>query len=489
MIDIFPSYDEFARHYDAGKTQILYVKHSADFDTALSAYYKLTKDAPYSFLLESVEGGAHIGRYSIIACRPDMVWQSSAAHKNPLDELRTHIKRCKIDIMPDHLPPACSGGLYGYLGYEMVRYVEPSVPNDNLDTLDIPEGIMMRPKLLAVFDNVKHELTLSVPVLKTSKTPACTAKAAYDEGCAILKAALEDLNAPLTQDSVSHKSSLTAPLDMTRNFTDEGYCGVVRAAKDHIIAGDAFQIVPSQRFRAPFDLPAIDLYRALRRINPSPFLFHLKMDGFALVGSSPEILVRVEDGEVTVRPIAGTRPRGKTAVEDAALAEDLLGDEKERAEHLMLIDLGRNDVGRVAKIGSVRVTEDFIVERYSHVMHIVSNVVGQLRDNLDCVDALFSGFPAGTVSGAPKIRAMQLIHEFENEKRGFYAGCVGYFDGLGNMNTCIALRTALVKAGEVILQAGAGIVADSDPASENQECISKAQALVSAAEAALRNTP
>lgn len=486
MIDISPPYEDFARHYEAGKTQILYVKHSADFDTALSAYYKLTKDAPYSFLLESVEGGAHIGRYSIIACRPDMVWQSSPAHKKPLDDLRAHIKRCKIDILPEHLPPACSGGLYGYLGYEMVRYVEPTIPNENVDTLDIPEGVMMRPQLLAVFDNVKHELTLSVPVLKTSKTQGCTAKAAYNEACGILKSAITDLNAPLTQESLTHESALTAPLDITRNFTDEEYCDVVRDAKEHIIAGDAFQIVPSQRFRTPFDLPAIDLYRALRRINPSPFLFHLKMDGFALVGSSPEILVRVENGEVTVRPIAGTRPRGKTVAEDAAFAEDLLADEKERAEHLMLIDLGRNDVGRVAKIGSVRVSEDFIIERYSHVMHIVSNVVGQLRNDLDCVDALFSGFPAGTVSGAPKIRAMQLIHEFENEKRSFYAGCVGYFDGLGNMNTCIALRTALVKDGELILQAGAGIVADSVPESENQECINKAMALIHAAENALR---
>ncbi|MEC7701855.1 MAG: anthranilate synthase component I [Pseudomonadota bacterium] len=486
MMQIFPSRADFTANYNDGKTQIVYAHYSADFDTALSAYYKITKDESYSFLLESVEGGAHIGRYSIIACNPDVIWHSNDARGNPLDELRAHIKRCKIDIMPAHLPPACSGGMYGYLGYEMVRYVEPSVPNENEDTLDIPEGVMMRPRLLAVFDNVKHELTLTVPVLKNAATKGCTADAAYDEAVQLLQEAIERLNTPLTQRTVKNESALSAPLSLQRNFTDDGYADLVRAAKEHIFAGDIFQIVPSQRFRAPFDLPAIDLYRALRRINPSPFLFHLKMDGFALVGSSPEILVRVQDGEVTVRPIAGTRPRGKTVEEDAALAEDLLADQKERAEHLMLIDLGRNDVGRVAKIGTVRVTESFTIERYSHVMHIVSNVVGQLRDDLDCVDALFSGFPAGTVSGAPKVSAMKLIHKFENEKRRFYAGCVGYFDGLGNMNTCIALRTALVKDGEIVLQAGAGIVADSIPESENQECINKAMALMKAAEAAIK---
>lgn len=485
MTSIAPSLNDFTANYDAGKTQIVYTQYSADFDTALSAYYKITKDEPYSFLLESVEGGAHIGRYSIIACNPDVTWQSNGNNPNPLDELRRHIKRCKIDVMPDHLPPACSGGLYGYLGYEMVRYFEPTVPNENEDTLNIPEGVMMRPRLLAVFDNVKHELTLSVPVLKTAETKGCTAEAAYEEACALLNDAVARLNTPLAQRHLKTKSALQTPLKLKRNFTDEGYAQLVRDVKEHILAGDIFQIVPSQRFRTEFDLPAIDLYRTLRRINPSPFLFHLKMDGFALVGSSPEILVRVQDGEVTVRPIAGTRPRGKTVEEDAALAEDLLADEKERAEHLMLIDLGRNDVGRVSKIGTVRVTEDFVIERYSHVMHIVSNVVGQLRDDLDCVDALFSGFPAGTVSGAPKVSAMKLIHKFENEKRGFYAGCVGYFDGLGNMNTCIALRTALVKDGEIVLQAGAGIVADSIPESENQECINKAMALMKAAEAAI----
>lgn len=485
MSTFSPNFKTFESHYNNGETQIVYSKYNADFHTALSAYYKITKDEPYSFLLESVEGGAHIGRYSIIACKPDVVWYANAAQDNPLEELRKHIKHCQIDIMPNDLPPACSGGMFGYLGYEMIRFFEQTVPDENIDTLNIPEGVMMRPRLLAVFDNVKHELTLATPVLKTKNTQGCTAKAAYEEACDLLKEAIDNLKTPLAHSDLKNKTALTAPLNIKRSVSDEEYCQIVESAKEHIFAGDIFQIVPSQRFRAPFDLPALDLYRSLRRINPSPFLFHLKMDGFALVGSSPEILVRVQDQEVTVRPIAGTRPRGKTVEEDNALAKELLADEKERAEHLMLIDLGRNDVGRVAEIGSVKVTEEFIIERYSHVMHIVSNVVGKLRNDLDCVDALFSGFPAGTVSGAPKVRAMEIIHKFEKEKRGFYAGCVGYFDGQNNMNTCIALRTALVKDNEVILQAGAGVVADSNPESENQECINKAMAIKKAAEDAI----
>tara|TARA_R110002124_G_scaffold64985_2_gene177713 strand:+ start:523674 stop:525206 length:1533 start_codon:yes stop_codon:yes gene_type:complete len=504
--ELAPSYTQFEHLYNKGETQIVYLKYNADFDTALGAYYKITKDKPYSLLLESVEGGAHIGRYSIIASNPDQIWQVTqglittsnaqgetilseaiSADNTPIDSLRAHIKQCHISAIPDDIPPVCTGGLFGYLGYEMVRYYESSIPDENADTLDIPEAVMMRPQMLAVFDNVKHELTLAVPILKTAQNSTDSAQSCYDHAKHLIDQACSDLQGALPVHMTQSTTKLSLPLKTKRNFTDETFKDVVRAAKDHIYAGDVFQVVPSQRFRVDFDLPAIELYRSLRQINPSPFLFHLKMDGFTLVGSSPEILVRVQNNEVTIRPIAGTRPRGATPEEDSALADELLVDEKERAEHLMLIDLGRNDVGRVAKIGSVRVSEQFTIERYSHVMHIVSNVVGALKDDLDCLDALFSGFPAGTVSGAPKVRAMQLIHKFENEKRSFYAGCIGYFDGQGNMDTCIALRTALVKNGEIIMQAGAGIVADSDPESENQECKNKAKALVSAAEAVIRN--
>jgi anthranilate synthase component 1 len=340
----------------------------------------------------------------------------------------------------------------------------------------------MRPTVVVIFDSVKDEMTVVTPVRPNGRS---SAQNAYAAAIKRLRAVVQALDTPLPHAAATTARKLPAP-EPVSNTTPDEYCRMVDRAKGYIAAGDAFQIVLSQRFSAPFTLPPFALYRALRRTNPSPFLYHLDIGAFALVGSSPEILVRVRNGEVTIRPIAGTARRGATPSEDQALAESLLADPKERAEHLMLLDLGRNDVGRVAEIGSVTVTERFTVERYSHVMHIVSNVVGRLRSDRDAIDALMAGFPAGTVSGAPKVRAMQIIDELEKDKRGAYAGCVGYFSADGQMDTCIVLRTALVKDGVMHVQAGAGLVYDSVPESEQQECINKAKALVRAAEEAVR---
>jgi anthranilate synthase component I len=331
---------------------------------------------------------------------------------------------------------------------------------------------------------VKDEMTIVTPVRPSGRQSAAKA---YAAAVGRLAGAVAALEAPLphTPGLAGRRGTLPAPAPVS-NTTPAQYMAMVERAKEYIRAGDAFQIVPSQRFSAPFTLPPFSLYRALRRLNPSPFLFHLDVGGFALVGSSPEILVRLRAGEVTIRPLAGTRPRGATAAEDASLGEALLADPKERAEHLMLLDLGRNDVGRVAEIGSVEVTEQFVIERYSHVMHIVSNVVGRLAPGHDAIDALMAGFPAGTVTGAPKVRAMEIIDELEKDRRGPYAGCVGYFSAGGEMDTCIVLRTALVKDGVLHVQAGAGIVYDSVPESEQQECVSKARAVIRAAEEAVR---
>ena len=340
----------------------------------------------------------------------------------------------------------------------------------------------MRPTVMAIFDIVKDEITIVSPVRPDAKVPA---EKAYKAACKRLKGVVAALDEPLPHSPAVTARKIAAPKP-TSNTTPAEYKAMVSRAKEYIVAGDIFQVVVSQRFSAPFALSSFSLYRALRRTNPSPFLFHLDFGGFALVGSSPEILVRVREGEVTIRPIAGTAPRGATDAEDQALAEALLKDPKERAEHLMLLDLGRNDVGRVAEIGTVDVTARFFIERYSHVMHIVSNVAGRLDKKHDAVDALMAGFPAGTVSGAPKVRAMEIIDELEKSKRGPYAGCVGYFSASGQMDTCIVLRTAVIKDGVMHVQAGAGLVHDSVPEKEQQECINKAQALFRAAEEAVR---
>jgi anthranilate synthase component 1 len=374
-----------------------------------------------------------------------------------------------------------AAGVFGYLGYDMVRRME-ALPPPNTDPIGIPDAILVRPTIIVVFDAVKDAITVVTPVRPEKGVDAKTALNGAVERLSLI---LESLDRPLDK-SLAEVDEGPLDVEPRSNTTPEDYKAMVAKAKDYIMAGDAFQIVLAQRFEAPFTLPPFSLYRALRRTNPSPYLYFLDFGGFAVAGSSPEILVKVAGNVVTIRPIAGTRHRGATPHEDKALEEELLADPKERAEHLMLLDLGRNDVGRVAEIGSVIVTDQFFVERYSHVMHIVSNVEGKLAGNRDALDALAAGFPAGTVSGAPKVRAMQIIDELEKEKRGLYAGAVGYFSAAGEMDTCIVLRTALVKDGKMYVQAGAGIVADSDPDFEQQECINKAKALFRAAEEARR---
>jgi anthranilate synthase component 1 len=372
--------------------------------------------------------------------------------------------------------PAAAAGLFGYLGYDMIRLVE-HLPDINPDPIGVPDAVMIRPTVVAVLDGVKGEVTLVSPAWVNS---GLSARAAYAQAAERVMDALRDLERPVssTHRELSGAAHVGAPVS---NFTKDGYLAAVEKAKDYIKAGDIFQVVPAQRWAQDFTLPPFAMYRALRRVNPSPFMFFFNYGDFQIIGASPEILVRLMDNEVTIRPIAGTRKRGANAEEDKSLEADLLADPKELAEHLMLLDLGRNDVGRVAKIGTVRPTEKFSVERYSHVMHIVSNVVGELDQTHDAVAALLAGLPAGTLSGAPKVRAMQIIDELEPEKRGVYGGGCGYFSAGGDMDICIALRTAVLKDGKLYSQAGGGVVYDSDPEAEYQETVNKAKAVWTAA--------
>ena len=492
---IWPDRAAFKSNWKAGKSQLVGLALIADTQTPVSAYLRLTKGANYSVLLESVTGGEVLGRYSAIGMEPDLIWSSTGKHatlathpdktlvdesKDPIAHLKKFVADARIDVVPDDAPPMLASGWFGFMGYGMIHHVEPTVPDSKPDAINIPDSVMMRPTLMAVFDNIRQVVHVAVPVRDTSGD----ADKAYDAAVKRLTDAKQTLlrgDMPLAEKG----SSVPSPLPVKEHTSEQTYQSMVLTAKDEINAGEIFQVVLSQRFSAPFDLPAAELYRSLRRLNPSPFLVLMTLDGFSLVASSPEIMVRVRKGDVTIRPIAGTRKRGKDKYEDEALAKELLADPKERAEHLMLLDLGRNDVGRVAATGSVKVTEQFNVEKYSHVMHIVSNVEGKLRDGVHPLDALFAGFPAGTVSGAPKVRAMQIIDELEQERRSFYAGCIGYLDGNGDVDTCIALRTALLKDKTLYVQSGAGIVADSVPASEHAECVNKAKALLRAAEDAI----
>ncbi len=492
--NIWPARSDFAGHYKAGRSQLVGLSLIADTLTPVSAYLRLTGGADFSLLLESVTGGEVLGRYSAIGMRPDRIWRSTGtsavladanglqleATADPIAHLKTLVADARLDVVPDDAPPMLASGWFGYMGYGMIHLVEPAVPDSRADAIDIPDSVMMRPTLMAVFDNIRQIVHLAVPVRETD----ADADAAYNEAVRQLHAALDTLvrgSLPLPEKG----SKIPVPLPIDAHIGEDSYKAMVVKAKEDIVAGEIFQVVLSQRFSAPFDLPAAELYRSLRRLNPSPFLVLMTLDGFSLVASSPEIMVRVRKGDVTIRPIAGTRKRGADKAEDAKLAAELLADPKERAEHLMLLDLGRNDVGRVAATGSVHVTEQFAVEKYSHVMHIVSNVEGKLRNDIHPLDALFAGFPAGTVSGAPKVRAMQIIDALETERRSFYAGCIGYLDGNGDVDTCIALRTALLKDGTLYVQSGAGIVADSVPESEHMECVNKAKALLRAAEDAI----
>jgi anthranilate synthase component 1 len=479
---IFPEINEFSTEFAKGKAQVIYSKISSDMFTPVAVMSKLQDEYEYCFLLESVQGGAVRGRYSIIGLGQKFLWKAEGKKafldgveqkEDALVSLKNLIRDNTLKT-PKELPPMATG-VFGYLGYDTIRLFE-NIPDKNKDELGIPDAMLFMPEIVLVFDAVQDSLFLCV----TSFAGKGTAEESYNAACKLILQIAEKINAPV---KISPNRPKEKEIKFTSNCTRESYYGMVNKAKEYITAGDIFQLVPSQRFTADFDLPPFAFYRSLRALNPSPYLFFLKLKDFHITGSSPEILVRLKDEKVTIRPIAGTRKRGANTAEDEALKADLLSDQKELSEHLMLLDLGRNDVGRVAESGSVKVTEKMLVELYSHVMHIVSNVEGKIAKGKDAVDALAAGFPAGTVSGAPKIRAMEIIDELENVKRKFYGGAVGYFSG-DQMDSCIALRTALIKDNKLYLQAGGGVVADSDPEAEYQETINKAKALMRAAEKA-----
>ncbi len=511
-MNVTPDFNSFARNWRAGKNQTIWTTLVSDMETPVSAMLKLGQDKPYCFLLESMEGGAVRGRYSIIGREPDLIWRCAggktsinrnalkdadtfaASSNEPLNDLRTLLDECKIDEL--NQPQPMAAGLFGYLGYDMVRYME-RLPDAKGVGIGAPEAILIRPTLLAIFDQIENKFTLVTPAWFDK---AQTAEDAYEAAQERLQKALTDIAntagvIPAKRDihpeseMDSHLRGNDAPgTEPTSNMTEAEFVGMVNHAKKYIKAGDIFQVVLSQRFSLPFTLPPLSLYRTIRRLDPSPFLFYFNLKEFSVVGSSPEILVRVRDNKVTIRPIAGTRPRGIGNRTDSELATELLADPKELSEHLMLLDLGRNDVGRVAKIGSVKVTARNTIEYYKHVMHIVSNVEGELDPQHTPLDALIGGFPAGTVSGAPKVRAMEIIAELEPDRRGVYAGCIGYFGANGTMDTAIAIRTAVIKDGVMHVQAGAGIVYDSDPQSEYRECLAKARGMIKAAEETIAAT-
>ncbi len=504
-----PPFETFQSTYDGGAPQVVWTRLIDDLETPVSAFLKIGHGRPYAFLFESVEGGAFRARYSIITLKPDLVWRCrgdeaqiaigddiaagrfTAQAGGALDSLRDVLAASRI-ALPPGLPPMAAG-VFGALGYDTIRLVE-TLPNVNPDPLDLSDGILTRPSIVAIFDAIAQEILLVTAV----RPDGATAQEAYASAQARLKAVVADFRKPappLRGDGVAAPDQFTTAVDR------EAYRQIVETAKAYVAAGDVFQVVPSHRFSAPFAHDPFALYRSLRRTNPSPFLFYLDFGDFQLVGSSPEILVRLRDGKITIRPLAGTRPRGATPEEDRRLEEDLKADPKERAEHLMLLDLGRNDVGRVAmlkQVGAnepsqpsrgprVRVTDSFFVERYSHVMHLVSNVEGDAPEGLDPVDVVMAALPAGTLSGAPKVRAMEIIDELEIQKRGIaYAGAVGYFGSDGSVDTCIVLRTALVKDGVCYVQAGGGVVADSDPDAEYDETLHKARAIRQAAQESWR---
>ncbi len=469
-----------------GRPSLVIRRRVDDTESPVSAMLKLNPMSQGLVLFESVVGGETRGRYSFIGMAPDLWWrvrdgkaetsltadfrETTETSTDIMAALRGFIDACKVDGM-DGLPPMAAGA-FGYLGYDMVRHVE-RLPEPKPDPNGVPEAMLMRPGVVLIFDGVRQEIILAAPARSG-------AKAAND----LLDRIEETLDQPMPPSRPG--DAPVEKINFASNTTKARYLEMVEKAKSYIHAGDIFQVVPSQRFSAPFERSPFAFYRALRRLNPSPFMFYVNFGDFQVSGSSPEILVRVRKGVVTVRPIAGTLPRGATPELDEANAQKLISDPKERAEHLMLLDLGRNDVGRVAARGTVEVTESFTIERYSHVMHIVSNVQGVLKDGEDMVSALAAGFPAGTTSGAPKIRAMEIITELEPHARGVYAGGVGYFGAGGDMDTCIALRTAVFKGGKIHVQAGGGVVFDSNPESEFQETIHKASALFRAAEEAAR---
>lgn len=463
------------------KPRLIVRRRIGDTETPVGALLKLGAEVPGTFLFESIHGGERLGRYSFIGLDPirwfrvqDGIPQVSSNQDfapannidlSPIEALRQFAQASQAESVED-LPPMASGA-FGYVGYDMIQYFEP-VEITGSNHLQVPEALLVIPRVVIIFDHLYQEIIL-----------VARSEDDTDEN---IQNTLDKIEAKLDAPApIPPRGQTTDELNFSSNTTKSTYFDIVERAREYIHAGDIFQVVPSQRLSAPFKRQSISFYRSLRRLNPSAFMFHINLGDVTLVGSSPEILVRVRDGRVAIRPIAGTRPRSGDAAEDARRAENLLADEKEMAEHLMLLDLGRNDVGRVAEYGSVEVTESFIVERYSHVMHIVSHVEGNLREGLDAVDALFAGFPAGTVSGAPKIRAMQIIDELEVSRRGIYGGAIGYFGWNGDLDTCIALRTAVLKDDTLHIQAGGGVVLDSDPQYEFDETLHKAGALTKAA--------
>jgi anthranilate synthase component I len=483
----YPSFDEFKAKASQGNLIPVYREIMADLETPVSAFLKLDR-GDFSFLLESVEGGEKWGRYCFLGAEPSIIFQSKGSRVeitrhgdtevregvDPLDALK--------QLMSDYRPveveglPRFFGGAVGYLTYDMVRFCE-RLPDQTVDDLKVPDSMFMLTDTIVIFDHMLQKLKVVSNALVDGPP-----EKAYQQAVARIEQLIDRLRQPVPPRPAGQLAP--GPVPLTSNFTKEAYEHVVERAKEYIRAGDIIQVVPSQRFEAPIDVDPFDIYRALRTVNPSPYMFYLKFGDLKLVGSSPEVMVRLEGRLIELRPIAGTRRRGRDAAEDREIASELMQDPKERAEHIMLVDLGRNDVGRVAKIGSVKVTELLVVEKYSHVMHLVSHVIGDLSDGKDCYDVMRATFPQGTVSGAPKIRAMQIIEELEPTKRGPYAGAVGYFSFSGNMDTCIALRTLTVKGKTGYLQAGGGVVADSVPELEYEETLNKARALMRAIELA-----
>ncbi len=484
----FPEFDEFCVLARQGNLVPVYREILADLETPVSAFLKIDEGGD-AFLLESVEGGEKWARYSFLGVAPELVLSSKGAVVtearaglppvvrevgDPLDAVRELLRRYRPVAVKGL--PRFSGGLVGYLGYDLVRFFE-KLPARAGDDLHMPDLYLMQADTLLIFDNVaQHIKVVSHALVPPDASPA-DLRVAYDGACAKVDRLVTRLQRPVV---APHGEGASEPAPVGCNLTQEQYESMVRRAKEYIFAGDVIQVVLAQRFECPLRAHPVNIYRSLRAVNPSPYMFFLRAGAQTLLGASPEVMVRLEGGGVTVRPNAGTRPRGTEEKLDTALEQELLHDPKEIAEHIMLVDLGRNDVGRVSKIGTVAVTERLVVERYSHVMHLVSNVRGELADGLDCFDAFRATFPAGTLTGAPKIRAMEIIDELEPMRRGIYGGAVGYFDFSGNMDTCITIRTLLVSGNRVYIQAGAGIVADSDPEREHAECVNKARAVIHA---------
>ncbi len=481
------THEQFSEFCSQGYTHLPFVREIlADFDTPLSTYYKLANQ-PYSYLLESVQGGEKWGRFSIIGL-PNSVRLEARENEltllennkivkqwisqDPLEDVRQFHQQFRVPEMEEL--PKFTGGLVGYFGYDTVRYIEPTLQNGRKPSdMDVPDFCLMVSDEVVVFDNLSGRLFIVVYVDTTRGED-------WDYGVSRLNSLTEELRAPVASRPALSLHAEAKESEFESMFGKEGYENAVRKSREYVLAGDVFQVVISQRLSAKFKGNPIDLYRALRTLNPSPYMYYLNFDSYHIVGACPEILVRAEDGIVTIRPLAGTRPRGADEEEDRKLEIELLADEKERAEHVMLVDLGRNDVGRVAKLGTVRVRDVMEIERYSHVMHIVSNVTGEIRDGIDAIDVLRAAMPAGTVSGAPKVRAMEIIDELEPHKRGIYSGAVGYIGWNGNLDTAIAIRTAVLIGDHVYVQAGAGLVADSDPETEWFETMHKARAILRA---------